>query len=150
MSNINDLPSLRANHKDLNRDLKEVFAKYGLTFMGNNAKIGMGECNFNIKTKYGSAEDQIEEDRKTYQVYHRMLDLPENGFNRVLKFSDGKSYKIVGVQPSKPKNCVKLIRVSDGKSFQCSSEMIQGAITREELTKKATVNRLATELKSKA
>lgn len=150
MSNITDLASLRANHKDLNGDLREVLAKYGLTLERSSAKIGRGECNFNIKTKYGSVEDQVEEDRKTYQAYHRMLDLPEDGFNRVLKFSDGKSYRIVGVQPNKPKNCIKLVRVSDGKSFQCPSSTIRAAVALEDAAKRATVARLATELKNKA
>lgn len=124
--NINDLTSLKLNGPALEADLQAVFKKYGLTMESHRGVIGQGEIRLTINLKTGSAEDQEENERKKYEIYHRVLDVPADGFGKTFVGDNGDRFRIIGVQPKKPKNCVKLVRVRDGKRFQCSSHILAG------------------------
>ena len=120
---INDLTSLKANAKDLDSELTAVFAKYGLEYAGRSASIGGGELKFNIKLKYGTAEDRTELEEKKYKSFAHLFGLPADAFGKVVTLS-GDKFKIAGIDTNKPKNCVKLVRVRDQKPFKCPASSV--------------------------
>jgi hypothetical protein len=115
---ITDLATLRAARPGLEADFKALCAKYGMEFAGFSGKVGAADLELKLKAKIGGAEKVQEVAEKEYKMYARMLGLPEDGFGARFMIG-GEMFKVVGVQPSKPKNCVKLLRLKDGKSFQC-------------------------------
>lgn len=50
----------------------------------------------------------------------------------------GAQYRIAGLNPRKPKNCLMLVRVSDGKSFGGTPSLVRTAIAREALAVSAS------------
>lgn len=123
---VTDLVSLRAASKEMDAELAAVFAKYGLTVVGRSAKIGGGECNFTVKTITGGGEQKADKQREMYDRYADMYGLPSDGFGKTF-IVQGDRFELVGLDMSKPKNCVSLKRLSDGKSFKCPPDTIKYA-----------------------
>lgn len=123
-SKINDLKTLKANSAALDAELKAVFEKYGLSMTNRFARIGGGKCEYKIELNCGVGEDSEKVERDLYNAYAKLLGLPEDGFGSVYE-SRGERFKITGVNPKKPKNCVKITMVRSGKAMICSPEMIK-------------------------
>lgn len=129
MPTINDLPSLKAHSRALDAELKAVFEKYGLEFHGRSAKIGMGQVDYKITLKYGSAEEQEDVARMTFEAYAPMEGIDGSVFGKKYKLSDGHVYRVIGFNPKKPKNCIMLEQVHTGrKNFHCSSRSLKTSI----------------------
>lgn len=121
---INDLASLRKHHPDLQRELEAVFGKYGLTLARCAASISPADCRFTITTKFGDKQQQAENDRELFKEYAVLCGVPADAYGQVYLLN-GEQFRVVGLQPNKPKNCVKIERVRDGKPFQCPASSLR-------------------------
>lgn len=126
MTKITDLASLRKHSAALDAELKAVFEKYGLTMTNRRAKIGAGKCEYKIELNCGVGEDSTDVERKIYEAYASFLGLPADGFGSTYEHF-GKRFKITGVNPKKPKNCVKVTDLATGKAMICGAELIKHA-----------------------
>ena len=125
--NITDLASLKKHATALDAELTAVFARYGLTYNGRSAKIGDGLLNFNIKLKYGTAEDEAARAERDWKNYSMLLNLPANAFGKTIKMN-GVEYTIIGLDLKKRKRPVKIKR-ADGKVFITTEDDVRARLS---------------------
>lgn len=126
---INDLASLKRHSRDLDAELTAVFAKYGMKVSKRRSAIGGGVCRFTIECAVGSDEDRSAIAAKLWTDYADMCGVPADAFGAEITLN-GERFKVVGLDVGKPKNCVSLRRLSDGKSFKCPPDTLRISLMR--------------------
>lgn len=75
--------------------------------------------------------DTTAADQATWERYAPKFGLPTDGFGKTIRVSDTQ-YRVVGITPSRPKNCVDLVRVRDGKTgFRWNPDSIRTLLALE-------------------
>lgn len=136
MPTITDLTSLKVHSKALDAELEAVFAKYGLKMGSRRATVYSeeGKLKYAIECRMGSAEDQTEKAKALWERYAPMFDLPADAFGKEVIFNRDQKFRVSGINPNKPKNCVMLTRLSDGKAgFQCPADQLQRVLKYAEI-----------------
>jgi hypothetical protein len=129
LNSITSLALLKTHSKQLEADLAEVFARYGLKLTRNAATIwpDSGEVKFRCETSYLDAEDAAARDKHQWEQYACLYDVPVDAFGKVITVA-GTEFKIVGLDGKARKSPIKLARVKDNKPFQCSADAIRRAL----------------------
>lgn len=123
---ISNLESLRQAHPKLRVELAALFEKYGCELVDSRAKIGDHQLEFKIQLRYGEKEELSQKAEDEYRLIANRYDLPLDGLNKKYMIN-GEVFQIVGVNINKPKNCIRLVREKDNKSFQCPAQTIRTA-----------------------
>ena len=116
-------------HNDLNILLKKFAADNGLTLKPTSAKFGSFDFNKKITLKINStaaATTDRMNDKLKFQMYSGKYNYDSNLFNQIVNIA-GTSYRVDGVNPRSYRKPIKLIRVSDNKSFKCNSSFLKSA-----------------------
>lgn len=117
--------SFEAFRKDVEDALNEVAKKYEVQL--KTGKIKYGEYDFTMELKSTKInEDKDIQQEKFNQVCALYGFTPEQ--YKVEFNSNGKVFQLIGFNTNKPKNCCSLYCVTDGKTYQCSDEMVHRAL----------------------
>lgn len=136
MHDITTIPGAKAFRKELETVLAKFAAERGVTIKFGSGTVGDdGFTSKIIIAPVRSAEEAANKAGEEYALYAEALGLPADGFGKIILLK-GIPYRISGVNPSRPKNCVKITRLRDGKGFICPPETATLALAR--LPKKAS------------
>ena len=94
--------------------------------ISSNASYGDGEFSvkfvFQEKAEGGKLGTQVMRD--DWKTYCSVFDLKEEWLDKKITMK-GKEYQITGLLPNRPKNCVSITRLPDGKEFITTSDLIK-------------------------
>lgn len=129
---ITDLKSLKEQNAALQAAIAAAIAPFGLTLERQSGSIDTrgGSLKLTISTTFlpEGVENKTELDQATWVRQAPMLGLPPEAFGKVIRVA-GVEYTLVGLDPARPKNAVKLRRVRDGKPFGSTVETVQRALS---------------------
>lgn len=140
MTKITDLASLRANGKELDKELKEVLAKYGLTITRRIGRITDRDVTFKIVAALAAGEEDLMAlEERNWKTFAPMYNLPLDAFGEVYRFG-GSRFKVVGLDLTRRRSIkvVKIQRIGDDKLFICTPEDIIEKYNFEATRKKAS------------
>lgn len=124
---ITDLKSLKEQNAALQAAIAEAIKPFGLTMERQTGSIDArgGKLTLSLTTTFlpEGIENQEELDRANWTKHAKMLGLPEDAFGLTVIFG-GVKFTLVGLDPGRPKNCVKMRRVSDGKAFCSTADQV--------------------------
>jgi len=113
-----------AEKRTLKSALKEALAdvadQFGLEFELSKEKSDSGSFETSLRMKVTLDDDGnvIDKDKEVFERRAMSLDVPPEWYNAVCR--EGRTeYRVVGLNPSRPKNCVSIKRVHDGKGMIC-------------------------------
>ena len=95
--------------------VREVFEKHGMTVTFERTKYSPASLTF---TAEGVTAGKEANDKATWDMYCKVFGLKPEHFGKTVTIG-GKPYKIVGISPNRPKNCIS-IQSRTGKVFICS------------------------------
>lgn len=100
-------------------DLEAAFQKAGLNM--KDMKITYGDrLTVKIELSAGAADQSIAAiENLTINAFLARNGLPENIIGKTL-IHRNTAYRVVSVNPSKPKNSLSIERIKDGKRFVCA------------------------------
>jgi hypothetical protein len=127
-----DRDTLRLLRDEINAALASVGEKHGLRLLAGSASFSDLEATFKLVVSQASAEGQQQLAAKAgadFAAFAPLLGLDAEWFGKTIRLN-GAPFEVVGVDPGKPKNCVKLRRLSDGKAFKCPPATVRAAIVR--------------------
>lgn len=116
-----DFKSLR---NDITEALKLVAEKHGIkTLKAGN--VTYDDSTFTFKLLGEAFPSALSE--SNLSMFLQMKGLPSDTVGKMFT-QNGVAYSVKDVNMKKPKNCIILSRVSDGKGFICSAEALKNAI----------------------
>lgn len=124
-----DRETLRAMRVEIITALNEtVGKKHGVTFDLGNCRFDSYSARWTqLTAKQASAAEvkAIESDAaELFKAHARSLGLKPEWFGRVVTMR-GIAFKISGVNPSRPKRCLQITRMHDGKGYICAVEDVK-------------------------
>lgn len=122
----------RAEHRALSaaitNALKKVGDDFGVDLVAGGGTLGAGTGVIKVAVTIRNTSAGVSGAEMDYKRYAGYLRMPPDGYGKQVKIGN-QLFRIVGLNPSAPKNCVELQRVIDGKSFKCPRESVIGQLT---------------------
>lgn len=122
---------LKVIEADLAEALKTVGDKHKVTIRFAGGKYESMEATMKLKI----TDDEKNSDanlKSEWDLYCRRYGFETTDFNKVVKDGQGNEYKLVGFNVTKPKNCIKLLRLRDNTEMQCGKETAKSMLKRAE------------------
>jgi len=116
---------VRAIHREVNAALEQIAKKHGYAFKPASARFDFTSIKFNAAEFYTAAEGSVpggpavsNREVTSWSLFAPGNNLKADFLGTNFQAGDGKTYRVVGWSPSKPKNPVMLLCVTTGKSHK--------------------------------
>ena len=101
---------------------KAIAEKHGMTV--RYAGGTYDEAEFTTKIAFEFPDASNAKAQREGELYAPMLGLPKDVIGKTYT-SRGSTFKVVGLNPSRPKNSVQLEEVATGKKYKCSASYLK-------------------------
>ena len=109
---------------DVEAALKNVAEKHGVSI--DCGKISYTEFDFNMQLKVTKNDGNTDGKKLLFEQDCILYGFSKEDYEREF-FANGKQFKLVGFNRKSPKNCCSIYCITDGKTYQCSAEMVKRA-----------------------
>lgn len=127
-----DRPTLKALDAEALAALRPIMEKYGLSVTNAGGSFSETEATLKFKVSLPQAVRSASA-QETWNLFCGGYGLKPEHFNRTFNCK-GKTYQIVGIDPSRPKNCVKLVEFDTGKDYKSSATHVRQMLTMQEVS----------------
>jgi hypothetical protein len=118
--------TLQRLRPEINAALAAVGAKFGLNISAGSARFDDLQATFKLHVTQASMEGRqqvLDQAKDEFERLARMHGMRADWFGKRITIQ-GVAFTVSGLNPSRPKNCVKITRARDGKGFICSPEVL--------------------------
>jgi hypothetical protein len=118
---------------DLEKAAQEVAKKYGVVAARRSGSFS--DMQFTTKIEFAITEtaDGKSPAQVEFERYAKIFGLEAEDYGKEIVLQ-AERFTIAGIRPKASKNCISIKRVSDGKGFVCSVEVVNRKLNRVAVT----------------
>lgn len=113
--------------REIEADLMALAQRHGLSVSAGGGSLGTGELTIKVKLATSDLTAQIAAAKRDLGTYGRSFGLESDDYGAVVRIGS-KSYKLVGIKPSRPKFPLEIECIITGKVFKGTAGLANQAI----------------------